>query len=162
GDLILPKYENPGGHAVGIPSPGGTIFRTDANGSFVASIAGGLRNAYDFAFDLDGELFTYDADMAWYRGAARYRPTRVNHVPAGAEMGWRSGWAKWPEYYLDSLPSAVDIDPGSPTGIEFYDHYAYPPKYQGAMFGCDWATGKIHAITFERDGASYIGKEEVF
>lgn len=162
GDLILPKYEDPGGHAVGIPSPGGTIFRTDANGSFVEYIAGGLRNAYDFAFDLDGELFTYDADMEWDRGAPWYRPTRVNHVPAGAELGWRSGWSKWPEYYLDSLPSAVDIGPGSPTGVEFYDHYAYPPKYQGAMFGCDWATGKIHAITFERDGASYIGKDEVF
>lgn len=162
GDLILPKYEDPGGHAVGIPSPGGTIFRTDANGSFVEYIAGGLRNAYDFAFDLDGELFTYDADMEWDRGAPWYRPTRVNHVPAGAELGWRSGWSKWPEYYLDSLPSAVDVGPGSPTGVEFYDHYAYPAKYQGAMFGCDWATGKIHAITFQRDGASYVGKDEVF
>jgi putative heme-binding domain-containing protein len=162
GDLILPKYEDPGGHAVGIPSPGGTIFRTDANGSFVEYIAGGLRNAYDFAFDLDGELFSYDADMEWDRGAPWYRPTRVNHIPAGAELGWRSGWSKWPEYYLDSLPAAVDIGPGSPTGVEFYDHYAYPAKYQGAMFGCDWATGKIHAITFQRDGASYVGKSEVF
>ncbi|WP_428307119.1 DUF7133 domain-containing protein [Lacipirellula sp.] len=162
GDLILPKYEDPGGHAVGIPSPGGTIFRTDANGSFVEYIAGGLRNAYDMAFDLDGELFTYDADMEWDRGAPWYRPTRVNHVPAGAEMGWRSGWSKWPEYYLDSLPAAANIGPGSPTGIEFYDHYAYPAKYQGAMFACDWATGKIHAITFKRDGASYVGEDEIF
>jgi glucose/arabinose dehydrogenase len=62
-DLILPKYEDPGGHAVGIPAPGGTIFRTDANGSFVELLAGGLRNPYDFAFSPDGELFTYDADM---------------------------------------------------------------------------------------------------
>lgn len=162
GDLILPKYEDPGGHAVGIPLPGGTIFRTDANGSFVEYIAGGLRNAYDFAFDLDGELFTYDADMEWDRGAPWYRPTRVNHVTAGAELGWRSGWSKWPDYYIDSLPPAVDVGPGSPTGVEFYDHYAYPAKYHGAMFGCDWATGKIHAFTFKRDGASYLAKEEVF
>jgi putative membrane-bound dehydrogenase-like protein len=162
GDLVLPKYEDPGGHAVGIPAPGGTIFRTDANGSFVELVAGGLRNPYDLAFDPAGELFTFDADMEWDRGAPWYRPTRVNHVIDGAEMGWRSGWSKWPDYYLDSLPPVVDVGPGSPTGVEFYDHYAFPEKYRGAMFGCDWATGRIHAFTFERTGATYRAKEEVF
>jgi putative heme-binding domain-containing protein len=162
GDLILPKFEDPGGHAVGIPAPGGTIFRTDANGSFVEMVAGGLRNAYDLAFSPDGELFTYDADMEWDRGAPWYRPTRVNHITDGAELGWRSGWSKWPEYYLDSLPAAVDVGAGSPTGVEFYDHHAFPAKYQGALFGCDWATGRIHAFTFERVGSSYIGTDEIF
>ncbi len=28
---------------------------------------------------------------------------------AGAELGWRSGWAKWPAYYLDSLPPAINL-----------------------------------------------------
>lgn len=161
GDLVA-KYEDAGGHAVGIPAPGGTIIRTDADGSFVELVAGGLRNSYDFAFDLEGELFTYDADMEWDRGAPWYRPTRVNHVTAGAEMGWRAGWSKWPEYYLDSLPAAINLGAGSPTGVEFYDHFAFPEKYRGAMFGCDWATGRIHAITFQRVGASYRGKSEVF
>ncbi|QDT01375.1 DUF7133 domain-containing protein [Adhaeretor mobilis] len=162
GDLVRPRYEDPQGHAVGIPAPGGTVFRTDANGSFVELVAGGLRNAYDFAFDAQGELFTYDADMEWDRGAPWYRPTRINHVTAGAEMGWRSGWAKWPEYYLDSLPAAVELGAGSPTGVEFYDSFAFPEKYHGAMFACDWATGKIYSVTFERDGASFRGKKEVF
>ena len=100
--------------------------------------------------------------MEWDRGAPWYRPTRVNHVPAGAELGWRSGWAKWPEYYLDSLPAAVNIGPGSPTGVEFYDHYAFPAKYHGAMFGCDWATGRIYAITFERTAPRSSASREVF
>ncbi|MEQ8211874.1 MAG: c-type cytochrome [Lacipirellulaceae bacterium] len=162
GDLVRPRYEDPQGHAVGIPAPGGTVLRTDANGSFVELVAGGLRNSYDFAFNAEGELFTYDADMEWDRGAPWYRPTRINHVTAGAEMGWRSGWAKWPKYYLDSLPPAVELGAGSPTGVEFYEHTAFPEKYRGAMFGCDWATGKIYAVTFQRDGASYQGKQEVF
>ena len=50
GDLILPRYEDPQGHAVGVPAPGGTILRTDTNGSFVEMVAGGFRNPYDFAF----------------------------------------------------------------------------------------------------------------
>ena len=81
------------------------------HGSFVEIVAGGFRNPYDFAFNGDGELFTYDADMEWDIGAPWYRPTRVNHVPAGAEFGWRSGWAKWPEYYLDSLPGDAQHRP---------------------------------------------------
>ena len=162
GDIVQPRQEDPGGHAVGIPSPGGTIFRTDADGSFVELVAGGLRNSYDFAFNEAGELFTYDADMEWDMGASWYRPTRINHVTAGAELGWRSGWAKWPSYYLDSLPAAINFGAGSPTGIEFYNHNAFPKRYRGALFGCDWATGKIHCVRFERKGATYSATSEVF
>ncbi len=162
GDLVRPRYEDPQGHAVGIPAPGGTLFRTDTSGSFVELVAGGLRNAYDFAFSPDGELFTYDADMEWDLGAPWYRPTRINHITAGAELGWRSGWAKWPTYYLDSLPATLDIGPGSPTGVEFYDHTAFPESYRGALFACDWATGKIHCIRFKQDGATYKATDEVF
>ncbi len=162
GDLVQPRQEDPQGHAVGIPAPGGTIFRTDTEGSFVELVAGGLRNSYDFAFNEAGEIFTYDADMEWDMGAPWYRPTRVNHVTPGAELGWRSGWAKWPAYYLDSLPAAVNLGAGSPTGVEFYNHVAFPKRYHGAMFGCDWATGRIHCVRFERDGATYRAKSEVF
>ncbi|NOZ38684.1 MAG: c-type cytochrome [Planctomycetes bacterium] len=162
GDLIQPRQEDPQGHAVGIPAPGGTIFRTDAEGSFVELVAGGLRNSYDFAFNEAGELFTYDADMEWDMGAPWYRPTRVLHVTAGAELGWRSGWAKWPSYYLDSLPAAINLGAGSPTGVEFYNHTAFPERYRGAMFGCDWATGKIICVRFERKGATYSAQSEVF
>ena len=87
GDLVKPRYEDPRGHAVGIPAPGGTIFRTDEEGSFVELVAGGLRNAYDFAFNEAGEIFTCDSDMEWDRGAPWYQPTRVNHITAGAELG---------------------------------------------------------------------------
>ncbi|MEM9658318.1 MAG: hypothetical protein AAF961_08160 [Planctomycetota bacterium] len=145
GDLVKPRYEDPQGHAVDIPAPGGTIIRTDADGASVELVAGGLRNSYDFAFNAQGEIFTYDADMEWDLGAPWYRPTRVNHVTAGAELGWRSGWAKWPEYFFDSLPAAVDMGAGSPTGVEFYEHTAFPRRYRGAMFGCDWAAGRIYA-----------------
>ncbi|QEG37610.1 DUF7133 domain-containing protein [Bythopirellula goksoeyrii] len=162
GDLIQPRFEDPRGHAVGIPAPGGTIFRTDADGTFVELVAGGMRNSYDFGFSPQGELFTYDADMEWDMGAPWYRPTRVNHVTAGAELGWRSGWAKWPSYYLDSLPPALELGAGSPTGVEFYDHNVFPERYHGAMFACDWASGLIHAIRFKRNGSTYNAASEVF
>jgi putative heme-binding domain-containing protein len=162
GELVKPRYEDPNGHAVGVPSPGGTILRTDMSGSFVEIVAGGFRNPFDFAFNGDGELFTYDADMEWDIGAPWYRPTRVNHVPPGAEFGWRSGWTKWPEYYIDSLPATLNIGPGSPTGVVYYDHVMYPVRLQNTLFIGDWATGQIHAVKLERNGATYTAKYSTF
>ncbi len=108
GDLVQPRYEDAGGHAVGIKAPGGVVLRTDTEGSFVQTFAGGFRNAYDIAFNRQGDLFTFDSDMEWDEGLPWYRPTRVNHITAGGEFGWRSGWANWPEYFYDSLPAALE------------------------------------------------------
>jgi len=162
GDLVRPRYEDPGGHAAGIQAPGGMVVRTDRKGSHVEIVAGGLRNPYDLAFNRQGELFTYDADMEWDRGTPWYRPTRVNHVIPGAEFGWRSGWAKWPSYFIDSLPATRNMGVGSPTGLEFYDHVMYPMRYHDALFAGDWSLGRIYAIRFERHGASYRATSEVF
>ena len=162
GDLVQPRYEDANGHAAGIKAPGGAVLRTNIDGSFVQLFAGGLRNPYDIAFNRDGELFTYDADMEWDVGLPWYRPTRVNHVIAGAEFGWRSGWAKWPAYYVDSLGSVLDTGRGSPAGIEFYNHLQYPVRYHNALFACDWSQGRILAIRTTPGEGSYSAKSEVF
>ena len=162
GDLVQPRYEDPKGHAVGVPAPGGSILRTDTNASFVEMVAGGFRNPYDFTFNNDGELFTYDADMEWDVGSPWYRPTRVVHAVPGGEFGWRSGWSKFPAYYLDNLPPTVEMGAGSPTGVVYYDHNAFPPRLQNTLFVGDWALGQIHAIKLERDGATYKAKVSTF
>jgi putative heme-binding domain-containing protein len=162
GDLVMPRYEDAGGHDVGIKAPGGTVVRTDLDGSFVELFACGLRNCYDLAFNRQGELFTYDSDMEWDIGLPWYRPTRVNHLVPGSESGWRSGWAKWPDYYIDGLPAMMDIGRGSPTGVVFYNHYRYPQRYQNAMFACDWSQGRIIALTLQPAGGTYACGGEVF
>ncbi|MDA7979674.1 MAG: HEAT repeat domain-containing protein [Pirellulales bacterium] len=162
GDLVQPRHEDAGGHAVGIKAPGGVIVRMSLDGQTKELFAGGFRNPYDFAFDPGGELFTYESDMEWDEGLPWYRPTRVLHVPAGGEFGWRSGWAKWPEYYLDSLPSIVETGRGSPTGVDFYDHDHFPSEYKGALFGCDWTRGRIVVVKMKREGATFSGEAETF
>ena len=162
GDLIGPRYEDPGGHAAGLKAPGGVVIRTDVDGSFVELYAGGMRNAYDIAFNREGDLLTFDSDMEWDQGMPWYRPTRINHLTPGAELGWRSGWAKWPEYYIDSLPAVLNIGPGSPTGVVVYDHNKYPARYQNTLFACDWAGGRIYAVHLQRRGGTYSATSEVF
>ncbi|MCA9170685.1 MAG: HEAT repeat domain-containing protein, partial [Planctomycetales bacterium] len=162
GDLIQPRFEDPGGHAVGVHAPGGYIMRTDLSGKRVETFAGGLRNSYDLAFNSQGELFTHDSDMEADRGTNWYRPTRVYHVLPGSEFGWRSGWAKWPDYYLDVLPGIADTGRGSPTGMVVYNHAAFPQNYRDAIFSCDWSEGRILVIPTVEAGASYRGEPQEF
>ncbi len=162
GDLVGPRYEDPGGHAAGRKAPGGMIIRTDLNGENVQLVAGGLRNVYDLAFSPEGELFIHDSDMESDLGTTWYRPTRICHVIAGSELGWRSGWAKWPEYFVDSLPSIADTGRGSPTGAVFYNHHMFPQPYHNALFLADWSEGRILAVQLKPNGASYTASTEVF
>jgi putative heme-binding domain-containing protein len=161
GDLV-PRYEDPGGHAVGVKAPGGTILRTDTEGSVVQTFAGGLRNCYDLFFNGDGELFVHESDMETDEGTPWYRPTQVLHVLPGADFGWRSGWSWWPEYFVDVTPPIGDTGRGSPAGGVVYDHFMFPSRYHGAMFLADWSEGRILCVKNKRRGATYTAQAEVF
>jgi putative heme-binding domain-containing protein len=143
-------------------APGGWIAKTDPDGKEWELIATGFRNQYDAAFDRNGELFTFDADMEWDMSTPWYRPTRVNLVASGAEFGWRNGSGKWPAYYPDSLPAVVDIGPGSPTGVTFGHGAKFPKKYQDALYILDWSYGKMYAVHLKPAGAGYAADVEEF
>ncbi|MGB8167436.1 MAG: c-type cytochrome [Chthoniobacteraceae bacterium] len=161
-DHLLPRLWDPNGHAKGILAPGGYVCKTDPEGKRVELFAGGFRNQYDICFDANGELFTYDSDMEWDMGTPWYMPTRINHIVSGGDYGWRSGSGRWPSYYADSLPAAVDIGPGSPTGTVFGTGAKFPAKYQRAMFALDWTYATMWAIHFTPDGASFKAEKEDF
>ncbi|MDA1014502.1 MAG: c-type cytochrome [Planctomycetota bacterium] len=161
-DLLLPRQWDARGHARGKLAPGGWIAKTDPDGKTWEIISNGYRNPYDMDFNADGELFAYDADMEWDLGSPWYRPTRVVHATSGSEFGWRSGTGKWAPYYIDSLPEAVDIGPGSPTGVAFGYGTKFPAKYQKALFIVDWTFGTMYAIHNTPSGASYASTKEEF
>ncbi len=161
-DLLLPRQWDARGHATGKLAPGGWIARTDPDGKSWEMVSIGYRNAYDMAFNADGELFAYDADMEWDLGMPWYRPTRVVHATSGSEFGWRSGTGKWPAYYVDSLPPLLDLGPGSPVGVTFGAGAKFPAKYQRALYLLDWTFGTIYALHLTPDGASYAAEKEEF
>jgi putative heme-binding domain-containing protein len=161
-DHILPRMWDARGHARGILAPGGYVCSMDPEGKSIELFCYGFRNEFDIAFDINGELFTYDADMEWDIGAPWYRPTRINHCVSGADYGWRSGSGKWPEYYPDSLPTTCDIGPGSPTGVVSGVGAKFPAKYQRAVYAADWTYGTMWAIHLTPDGGSYKAEKEEF
>ncbi|MFM8436414.1 MAG: heme-binding protein [Planctomycetia bacterium] len=161
-DQIIPRMWDATGHAVGILAPGGYVASTDRDGKAWEIWSGGYRNAYDFAFNADGELFVYDSDMEWDFGTPWYKPTRVNHAPSGSELGWRSGSGNWPACFPDCLPALVNIGPGSPVGVAFGYGAKFPAKYQRALYVCDWTFGTMYAIHLEPSGSTYTGVKEEF
>ena len=161
GDLI-PRYEDPGGHAKGVKAPGGTVIRCSLDGTNVERVCGGIRNAYDLVFDHQGELFIHDSDMEADAGMTWYRPTYVYHVPHGAEFGWRSGWSKFPQHFVDQTPAVVDTGRGSPTGAVLYQHLQYPIRYQNTIFLADWSEGRILALRTKPSGAGFTATTETF
>jgi putative heme-binding domain-containing protein len=161
-DHVLPRLWDGNGHAKGILAPGGYICKTDPEGKKVELLSYGFRNEYDIALDMNGEIFTYDSDMEWDIGSPWYRPTRIAHATSGSDNGWRSGAGKWPEFYPDSLPTTLDIGPGSPTGVTFGTGAKFPAKYQRAFFACDWTYGTMYAIHLTPSGGSFKAVKEEF
>ncbi len=161
-DHVLPRMPDGRGFMAGVLGPGGAIYQTDPDGKSWELLCVGFRNQYDAAFNRNGDLFTFDADMEWDMNTPWYRPTRVCMAASGADFGWRNGAGKWPAYYPDSLPAVVDIGPGSPTGVTFGYGAKFPAKYQEAFFISDWSYGKLYAVHLTSDGSAYRGEAEEF
>ena len=161
-DQLLPRNPDGNGHAANVFAPGGWIGRFKPDGSSLQLVSMGHRNTFDVAFHQSGELFSYDADMEWDFGMPWYRPTRINHVVPGGEMGWRNGTGKWPEYYEDSMAPVLNIGPGSPVGLLSGSGFKAPAKYQQAIYAFDWTFATIYAVHLSPDGSSFKATKEEF
>ncbi|QDV19822.1 Cytochrome c [Gimesia panareensis] len=124
--------------------------------------ADGFRNAYDFTFSANGDVFTYDSDGERDISLPWYRPTRVFHVLPGSNAGWRSRSWKRPDTFLDMPPAVAAFHRGSPTGVTCYRHRSFPVEYQGALFTADWTFGRVHAIPLETYNGSYASEPTEF
>lgn len=161
-DQLLERRPDGNGHATGRMAPGGWVARFTPDAKHWQLFSIGYRNSYDIAFNEYGDLFTYDSDMEWDLGMPWYRPTRISHVTPGSEFGWRYGTGKWPADYEDSMPSQLDIGPGSPTGMLSGHLARFPEKYQRSIFAFDWTFATIYAIRFTPDGIGYRAESEEF
>ncbi len=161
-DVVLPRMEDGRGFGGGRKPPGGYVLRMQPDGSGAELFSAGQRNAYDIAFNADGELFTFDSDMEWDWGTPWYRPIRVLHCFAGADHGFREGSAKWPADQPDSVGPVVEVGIGSPTGVASGAGARFPLRYRHALYVMDWSYGRILAVHLRPAGASYTATFEPF
>lgn len=140
----------------------GTLMRMTPDLSKGEVIAHGLRNAYDFDFNVFGDIYTFDSDGEREITLPWYEPTRLYHLVPGADCGWFSKSYKRPEYFLDMPPVLESFGRSSPTGLATYRHTQFPAQYQGALFALDWTYGRIWALPMEADGSTWTTKPIVF
>jgi len=118
-------------------------------------VADGLRNAYDFTFGAQGDLFTFDSDDERENALPWYQPIRVFHMLIGADHGWITRSWKRPSYFLDMPPEVASFGRGSPTGLIAYRHTQLPKDYHGALIVLDWTYGRVFALPMTENGASW-------
>ena len=146
---------------------GGGIIRYEPDLKRPTLISHGFRNPYDFDFNSEGHIYTYDSDCEREVFLPWYSPTRLYRAEDGAHHGWRlPGWKRgWkrPDYYYDSVKPIVNVGRGSPTGVMVYRHTAFPEHYHDAVFYCDWTFGKIYVTsTSTRSVASEYPVADIF
>lgn len=156
-DWLLPYYND-----AGQDDRVGYIVKTDPEGKSWTILAGGFRNPFDMAFNRDGEMFTWDADMEWDVGLPWYRPTRLNHIILGGEYGWRWGTGKWPAWFPDSMPSTLDTGYSSPTALTFCAKSQWPAEFKDLLLMADWQLGRIFLVKLTPQGATYHAESELF
>jgi putative heme-binding domain-containing protein len=144
-DNLFKPYLDARGHANDVKAPGGWVAKFNPEGTDWQIISAGYRNAFDIAFNKDGEC-----------------PTRICHVTSGSEYGWRTGSGKWPEYYGDALPAVHNLEQGSPTAVLSGTKLNFPSKYKNGLLVMDWSFGTIYFADLKPKGSSYTAERTEF
>jgi putative heme-binding domain-containing protein len=157
---FLPQYNDPrfgNSTRIGVHA---TVWRLQPDNKYSLFFSG-MRNPYDFAFNLAGEAFTFDSDMEWDVNAPWYREVRTIHMVPGGDAGYRNGTGKYQDEYFDTIPALRHLRRGSPVGVEFYQSYAYPPSFFDNLFEADWSRGRLLYTALIPSGGTYKGREDL-
>lgn len=140
----------------------GVLMRLRPDLSSGEILSDGLRNAYDFAFNEVGDLFTFDSDGERDVSLPWYQPSRVFHVTPRSHAGWVSRSWKRPDEFPDMAPVVADFGRSSPTGVACYRHTQFPSRYDGVLFMLDWTFGRVLAVSMHNDKGTWQGTPAVF
>jgi len=140
----------------------GTLLRLTDDFRNIAVLADGFRNAYDFDFNAEGDLFAYDSDGERDISLPYYRPTRVFHTITSMTHGWVTRSWKKPNYFPEMSPVVAELGRGSPTGVVTYRHTQFPPEFQNTLFVLDWTYGRMVAVKLKRQGSSWVAQHKQF
>jgi putative heme-binding domain-containing protein len=157
---FLPQFNDPrfgNSTRIGVHA---TVWRLQPDNKFSLFFSG-MRNPYDFAYNLSGEAFVFDSDMEWDVNAPWYREVATVHMIPGGDYGYRNGTGKFQNEYFDIVPAVRLLRRGSPVGVEFYQSYAYPSKYFDNLFEADWSRGRLLYTALTQTGSTYTGRQDL-
>ncbi|MCH2181324.1 MAG: hypothetical protein MK108_04895 [Mariniblastus sp.] len=133
----------------------GFLMKVADDGQQNSIIAHGFRNAYDFAFNRQGQIFTFDSDGERDVSLPWYRPTRVFQLTPGDHAGFLAASWKRPSHYFDMPREIGALGRGSPTGVACYHAEQFPPAFHNAILVADWTFGQIFCFHYDPKTESY-------
>jgi len=153
---FIPRYTDRWGKT----SMQAMIFRVDIEDRRAEILLAGFRNPVSFTWNRLGETFFFDSDMEPEIGTPWYRPIRSYHAVPNADYGFRNGSNKWPADYFDILPPVRELNRGSPTGVEVYHAWAYPPEWRDVIFEADYSRHRILYSRTTPNGATFTMRSD--
>ncbi len=174
GNKILYPDQTPvidqAGHPVrsdGKPYYGGMIFRFDAKGKNLETLAHNFRNNYEVAVDAFGSLWQSDNDDDGHRsvrinyilefGNYGYldEPTGLHWSQARVGMSDSTPLKHWHQNDPGVVPNLLITGAGSPSGITVYEGKLLPELLQGQVIHADAGPNVVRAYPVEPDGAGF-------
>lgn len=154
----------------------GVVGRISPDGSLRQVLVDGMRNAYDFDFDLDGALLVYDSDDERDSGLPWYRPTTLFRAIEGQNIGWISRCYKQPKGAVGNATVRAETGRGSPTGVATLHQTQWGWSWLGATVFADWTFGRIYLqrhpaldpdqavlqLVYSRNGAAFAPTDLAF
>ena len=129
-DYLLPRMVDGNGFMKTEIAPGGYVCRVTPDGKSWTLVSMGYRNAYDLAFNKEGDAFTFDSDMEWDINTPWYRPTRVCNAVSGCGfwLSERGGQVADLLPTIACLPWSTSAQ-ARPTGVTF----GYGARFPGQV-----------------------------
>lgn len=112
-----------------------TIWRMDPDGSHVETVATGMRFAYGFAFDQQGQLFATEQGP---NHLPVPHPDELNQITPGADYGFPRVLIRPDDSAGTVRPVATFAEHASACGVGFYSGARFPPEYHGNAFVALW------------------------
>ena len=140
----------------------GVLMRLKPDLSRGEILSDGFRNAYDFAFNETGDVFTFDSDGERDVSLPWYQPSRVFQVTPRSHAGWISRSWKRSGDLPDMPPVIAEFGRSSPTGVACYRHTQFPSRYDGALFMLDWTFGRVLTVSMYNEDGQWKGTPATF
>ncbi|MCB1100189.1 MAG: HEAT repeat domain-containing protein [Verrucomicrobiae bacterium] len=151
----------------------GAVVRCELDGSNFEVFASGLRNNFEMAFDMHGNLISADND-----GDMKGELERLVYILEGSDHGWRRNWQfqtrynpwmaehMFEPYFKDQpahiTPPIANFRSG-PCGFAYEPGTALNEYYRSCFFMNYAPAGKLFALRLAEDGAAFrmVSQENV-
>lgn len=136
------------------------ILSVNPDGSDLKIFAKGIRNAYDLAFNANGDLFATDNAPA---GLPITPGDELNYIQAGHNYGFPQYYEQPPAGSSSDGPVVIFRPHSSADGICFYDGNTFPEEYRNNAFVAMWMHGEIYRVELQKmpDG-KYMSRASIF